>query len=83
MYVALRVTPFAHRLFATNCAESYHRWPSLRSNIVKQLLVGLLAGVHPLNSGNGRLNSNRDNVALVKRVVPSKPGTLKNGFVSS
>ena len=43
-----------------------------------QLLVG--SCVMPLNAGNGRFNSNRDNVALVNRVVPSKPGTLKNGF---
>jgi len=29
--------------------------------------------LNPLNAGNGRLSSNRDNVAFVKRVVPSPP----------
>jgi MFS family permease len=37
----------------------------------------------PVNAGNGRFSSNRDRVAFVNRVVPSKPATPKNGFGSS
>ena len=32
--------------------------------------------VMPVNAGNGRFNSKRESVGLVKRVVPSKPGHL-------
>src|SRR5206468_1748612 len=60
------------RLLTRNCAELYQMRPSLRSSIVM-----------PPNSGNGRLNSYRDNVGLVNREVPSNPGTWKNGFGSS
>ena len=34
----------------------------------------------PANAGNGRFSSKRESVGFVKRVVPSKPATPKNGF---
>ncbi len=39
--------------------------------------------VMPLNAGKGRFNSKRDSVGLLKRVVPSNPGTRWNGLGSS
>ena len=47
-------------------------WPSLRSFIEKLV-----------NALNGRVSSKRESVGLVNRLVPSKPGTPKNGFGSS
>src|SRR5206468_3662910 len=72
VYVPASEMPSDTRLFTVNCAELYQMRPSLRSSMVM-----------PANSGNGRLSSYRDSVGLVKRVVPSKPGTWKNGFGSS
>ena len=67
------VTPFIHRLFATNCIESYCMLPRFSWFLL-----------NPVNAGNGRLNSNRARVGLVNRVVPSKPGAhAKNGFGTS
>src|SRR6267378_514889 len=72
VYVLARLTPPDIRLFTTSCAELYQMRPSFRSSIV----------IEP-NCGNGRFNSYRDSVGLVKRAVPSKPGTWKNGFARS
>ena len=66
------VTPFAHRLFATNCAESYFMVPRFCWFWLKLV-----------NAGNGRLSSNRERVWLVNRVVPSNPGTWKKGLAIS
>ena len=37
----------------------------------------------PANAGNGRFSSKRESVWFVKRVVPSKPATPRNGFGSN
>ena len=74
------VTPFAQRLLATNCIESYFIVPRLMLFVARQFVGLPTATLQPLNAGNGRDSSKRDSVALVKRAVPSKPGTLKNGL---
>jgi hypothetical protein len=66
------VTPLLHRLLATNCSESYDILPRLFTFCEM-----------PPNALYGLANSERDSVALVNRVVPSNPGTLKYGFGSS
>src|SRR5262245_32422850 len=81
VYPMLTVTPFAQRLLPTNCSESYFIEPRLMLFVLKQFVS--VPTLQPLNAGNGRDSSKRDSCELVKRVVPSKPGTLKNGFVSS
>jgi hypothetical protein len=65
------VTPFAQRLFATNCIESYVMLPRFCWFMLKLV-----------NAGNGRASSNADSVGLVNRLVPSNPWTPKNGFVT-
>jgi hypothetical protein len=79
----LMVTPFAQRLLATNWSESYCIVPRLMLFVARQFVGLPTATLQPLNAGNGRESSKRDSCWLVNRVVPSKPFTLKNGFVSS
>ena len=59
--------------------------PSLRSVMFMQLPDCRTAdpGAQPENAGNGRDSSKRESVGLVNRVVPSNPGTRKNGLGSS